>query len=259
MKSNILTSFSRLAAVCACGAFLAASSYAAPINYGDVDDIANGGEIEYLQIIESTSTDDEPLYGPPSVTINQLDFDPAGFGASASNGDIDITDGQLNFSFDTVDGKGITSLQVDEGGDYSFLNGGPATTINYTLIGRVTITEVDGVSLPPAGIPIDFSRTMSLASPGPGLTPDFWSLGALIEFGPALATAGFDPTAVVTAGDFFVNNQLIASSETGSLAFIAKKDFTVTPSDPIDIFDIPEPTAALLAVLALGGIVSRRR
>jgi len=100
----------------------------------------------------------------------------------------------------------------------------------------------------------------SFAAPGGLVQNAPWSLGTLVEFGPALASNGFGPDAAVTAGEFVLDNTLIAASESGSLAFIAKKDFTVTPGGPLDPDNVvPEPTAALLASLALAGVVARRR
>ena len=263
MKAYNLKNLLRTVGFCAVTAYLAGPALAAPINYGDFDDIPPG-VVTYTDVTESTSTDEEPLFGAPTVTVNQLDFDPSGFGASASNGDIDITDGQLNFGFETLPGTGIRSLLIEEGGDYSFLNGEAATSVNFGVFAKVTVTEVDGVTLPLVGPGSQFevivNNGSSFTSPGGLVQNAPWSLGTLVELGPALASNGFGPDAAVTAGEFVLNNTLIAASESGSLAFIAKKDFTITPGGPLDPDNvIPEPTAALLAGLALAGVVARRR
>lgn len=260
MTMNILAPLSRLAAVCAVALF-AANPAAAAIMYGDFSDIPPGS-VMYLDVEEdSPSGDTLPLYGAPEAVGDVLDFDPSGFGATSSNGDTpnpDITDGQLNFDFETIDGTGITSLLIEEGGDYKFFSGTtPTTSVNFDLIGEVMITEVNGVALPPAGIVVPFSANGSFSSTGT-IPSTAWSLSVLVELGSALS--GFGPGSVATAGEVFLNNTLIASSETGSLAFLAKKNFTITPDvQPSPDTIIPEPAAALLAVLAFTGLAARRR
>lgn len=261
MTMNILAPLSRLAAVCAVALF-AANPAAAAIMYGDFSDIPPGS-VMYLDVEEdSPSGDTLPLYGEPEAVGDVLDFDPSGFGASASNGDIDITDGQLNFDFETIDGAGITSLLIEEGGDYKFFAGtSPTTSVNFDVIGEVMITEVASINgiitLPPAGIVVPFSANGSFTSTGT-IPSTNWSLSALVELGSVLSS--FGPGTVATAGEVFLNNTLVASSEAGSLAFLAKKDFTITPGvEPEPDTIVPEPAAALLAVLAFTGLAARRR
>jgi hypothetical protein len=58
----------------------------------------------------------------------------------------------------------------------------------------------------------------------------------------------------VSKAEVVINNQLIAMSEPSSLAFIAKKDFTIITNVLIDPdFVIPEPSTLSLAALALVG------
>lgn len=263
MTPNIVNTFLRTVGFCAVSAILASPALAAPINYGDFSDIPPGA-VMYLDVTESSATDDVPLFGQPEVTVNELDFDPTAFGSSAANGDIDITDGQLNFGFETLPGTGIRSLLIEEGGDYSFFNGSPLTSVNFGVFAKVTVTEVDGVALAPNGPGGQFDVIVNnggtFNSPGGIVQNAPWQFGTLLEFGPALAQNGFGPMAVVTAGEFVLNNTLISSSEQGSLAFIAKKDFKITPRGPLDPDNvIPEPTAALLAGLAFAGFAARRR
>lgn len=258
MTQKTLAPLSRLAAVCALALFAAAPAAAAPIAYGDFSDIPPGN-VMYLDVREDANSagDVAPLFGAPEAIVNELDFDPSGFGSSASNGDLDVTDGQLNFDFKTTLGTGISSFTISESGDYKFFGGGALTTVNFDLIGEVMITEVNGTPLPPAGIVVPFSANGSFSSTGT-IPSTAWSLSTLVELGSSIP-ASFGPGAVATAGEVFLNNTLVATSELGSLAFIAKKDFTIDPEvNPDPDNTIPEPTAALLAVLALAGVAARR-
>jgi hypothetical protein len=256
MKPYILASLPRLGAICALSFVAASPAFAASINYGDFNDFP-AGVVEYQDVTESSATDTIPLFGPPEVDVNKLDFDPQSFGSSASNGDLDITDGQLNFSFASLPGTGLTSLKVSEGGDFSIFGGGASTSVNSGIYADVLVTAVNGIALAAAD-QFNVIGTTSASFATAGLSQP-WSLELLLEFGPALAANGFAPGSLVTAGDFVLNNTLIADSEVGTLAFIAKKDFNITPGGSLDPDNvIPEPTAAALAALALVGLARRR-
>jgi hypothetical protein len=228
---------------------------AAPINYGDVDDIAGGGTIYFEQVTESSVSDPTPLFGAPDAVVNRLDFDPLGFGASSIGGAPDLTDGQLNYSFRTAFGKGISSLVVEEAGDFSLLGAGTATTsLSYGLFAKVTILELGGVPVTPFTVIASTSFNKNLAA-NPGSNQP-WSAGLLIELGPAIAANGFG-TALVSRGEFVLDNTLIALSESGSVAFLAKKDIFITTTPLDDQNFIPEPASA--ALLAIGGLFAVRR
>ncbi len=264
MKMHNFACLIRYAGFCALTSLLAAPLTAAPINYGDFEDYANGGVVEYQGVQEASATDDIPLFGPPLIDVNELDFNPAGFGSTASGGDLDITDGQLNFSFESLPGTGLDSLEFEEAGDYRFVGSGTAATqASFSLVGEVMITAINGVDLGPGNeIPVGFGMGAVLdavSNPTPTMN-ETWQIGALVEFGPALVSAGFLSTDLVTAGDVFLNNTLTTVSEAGSLAFIAKKDFTITPGGELDPDNVvPEPNALLLASLAMAGFAARRR
>ncbi|MGL4513228.1 MAG: PEP-CTERM sorting domain-containing protein [Lacipirellulaceae bacterium] len=255
MKTHIavLSSMARsFALLVACSG---SAAFAASINYGDVDDFAGGGIIEYTQVTESSVTDPVPLFSSPDVVVNRLDFDPIGFGASSSGGAPSITDGQLNFGIDVAPGKGITSLTVIEGGDFTIAGlGTMATGINYGLFAKVTITEVSGVAVPAFDVVASTSFNMNLVT-NPGLSQP-WGAGLLIDLGPAVAAAGYG-TSVVTKAEFVLNNTLVATSEAGSLAFLAKKDIYIDTVPLDDSGFIPEPSTALL--LAAASVCGLRR
>ena len=226
------------------------SGQAATINYGDFEDYAGGGVIEYTDVREASTTDAIPLFNAPDVVVNTIDFDPA-FGSSSGGGSVDITDGQLNFEFNMLPGTGLTSLAIDEGGDFSFFGAGTAaTSVGYGLFAEVTVLEVDGVAVTPFTISGSMSSSTDAAS-SPGLNQP-WSLGLFLDLGLGLTTNGHGGyTHGVTAGEFVLNNTLVSTSETGTIAFIAKKDFNITPGGDLDQNDVPEPSTAILALVGL--------
>ena len=85
----------------------------AAIMYGDFDDIPPG-VVMYTDVTESSATDpiSLPLFGAPTIVANDLDFDPMSFGATAPIGPstADLTDGQLNFGFTALPGRGLSGL-----------------------------------------------------------------------------------------------------------------------------------------------------
>lgn len=248
----------RYAGLCAIATMIPASSFAAAINYGDVDDFANGGALEYQEVTEDSGTDATPLFGAPEVVVNRLDFDPTAFASSANGaGDSDFTDGQLNFMIDALPGAGILSFDITESGSYSFGGlGTAATRADFGVLAEVTILEVDGVAVTPIDVVASNSASLN-AVDNPGFAAP-WSLGLRVELGPALSGMTF--TEGVTLAEVVINNTLFTSSEAGTGAFIDKKDFFITPSGDLDPDNVvPEPAAALLATLALAGFAARRR
>jgi hypothetical protein len=256
MKAYIIDSLPRFAALCALAVSAVSPALAASINYGDVNDFP-AGVVEYQDVTESSSTDNVPLFGAPDADVNKLDFDPQSFGSSSSNGAVEITDGQLNFSFATLPGTGISSLLFSEGGDFTIFGVGASTSVNAGINANILVTAVNGVALAPGDqFNVAGSNTVSLTSVG---LSQPWNLGLLLEFGPSLTLEGFAPGSLVTAGEVFLNNTLVTSSDPGTLAFIAKKDFNVTPTGSLDPDNVvPEPTAAVLAAIAIVGLARRR-
>ena len=254
MKRNYV-----LGLVTVCFALFAANSFEAPINYGDFSDIPPGA-VMYTDVTESSGTDPvpPPLYGPPELEINTLDFDPVGFVATSSGGPLDIVDGQLNFGIEMAPGSGLSSLFLSEGGDYSFGGfDGAGTTVSAGAIIRVEIQEVDGAALTtPIVVTASSSFFTDMAATGgatPGPLP--WGLGVFVDFGPVLPL-----DSLVTKAEVVINNQLITNSEEDSLAFIAKKEFELIPGGDLDPDDvIPEPTSLALVTCCLVGLAARRR
>ncbi len=224
---------------------LCASADATSINYGDFA----GSTVMYLDVTETANTPDDeaPLYGTPTLFGDKLDFDPAGFAATAADESADLTDGQLNFTLMGLPGVAIKSISFSEGGDYSLLgNGGTVTQVFYGItVASVKVLEVDGVALesPVNLAPASASGGDTLTGQSKMSVP--WDLGIDYDVHAALTTADVDFEVGATKIKIAVNNTLGAISMTKTIAFIAKKSFMV------DVETIPEPTTVLLAIFGL--------
>lgn len=243
-------------------ALLFSQTAQAAILYGDFA----GNTVTYVGVTEdSNSGDPLPLFGPPTVGGDTLDFNPVGFSASASGaGGNDVTDGNLSFMVVAKPGYAINSMNLHEGGDTTLAGfGTDATFTSVTGTGVLNINEVDGVPIGALSIP--FSMTFNPSGGTFGLATDFgggpggtlaWAGGVNLNVNGAL-TANNIPFAVgATKISINLDNTLLALSQAGTFSLIAKKDFgslSVT-------VNVPEPATALLgSVMALGLLCVRRR
>jgi hypothetical protein len=247
--SRTTRSFS-LAGACALslalvGAFSAATQ-AASINYGNFGPVPPG--ISFLQVTESSGTDPVPLYGPPSPYAVGMDFDPIGFVATTAGGGADITDGQLNFTVMGMGNKGIGAISLGESGDYTVV-GGPGTAATSVFAGaiiRATVTAIDNVPVAPINLTA-VNGSFSDSLPGNTIVAP-WSLGLFLDVGAQL---GLPAGSAATKVEVVINNSLVATSEPGTVGFIAKKDFRI---DIVPVDAVPEPGAVALAGMALCGL-----
>jgi hypothetical protein len=240
------------------------TAQAASISYGNFNIPA--ASIMFQGVTESSGTDAVPQYGPPDPFVVGLDFDPTNFVATSAGGGADITDGQLNFTIMGLVSPGgfvgINGINLFEAGDYTLAGvGTPATSVFAGAILRATVTQISGLPVAPIGlIPVNASVGFSL--PGMAIAQP-WSLGMFMNIGAQLAGLGYGPGDVATKVEIAVNNSLVATSESSSASFIAKKDFRIqlVPEVVGDPF-IPEPSTLVLAMVALCGLrtaVGRRR
>lgn len=252
------------------GAFLVAAlgartASAAPINYGDFGPDYSPGITIYKSVTESSATDPLPpgRFGPPSIHGDTLDFDPKEFAAFASYGAADITDVQLNFGLMTPPLSGITSMTIEEGGDYTLFGAGTAlTSVVAGISVSIDIFDVDGVPLAtPISVFASNSISRDLVSDGPVVLAP-WNNGLLVDFAAVLASNQIDYQWGISRAKVVIDDQLLALSQSESLAFIAKKDFRITTGVKLDdSFQIPEPTSVVMMACALAGfaVVYRRR
>lgn len=232
---------------------------AATISYGNVA----GSTVVYQNVTESSGTDAPPLFGAPSIFGDTLDFNPIGFTASSSGGGApDITDGQLNFTIKANSGYIIPFVNFSERGDFTLA--GTGTALTYASVSAtvfIDILEVDGVTITPLSLsaslvfsPVAGGGFTLPGFPGPGST--LWTGSLMWDVNASLTAANIPFLYGATKIDFALDNTLVAASEAGSSAFIAKKDFKglgITVFNP----NVPEPS--VLAITLCGGLLVFRR
>ncbi len=253
-----------------CAVWLAtgSSSVLAAIMYGDFSDIPPG-IVMYTDVTESSGTDPvpPPRFGPPDVRDNTLDFRTMQFAALSEDDGADLFDGQLNFGMMVLQNAsgvagGFDGLVIDESGDFTLFGAGSsATAVGAGIFAEVEILAVDGAPLATPITVVGSTQFSTDLNASPGLNQP-WGNSLLVDFGPALNNAGIDPEFGVTKARVVLDDTLVAVSEPNTLAFIAKKDFKVTPFDvePNPNFEpIPEPTTAVIAMALVAGLCVYRR
>jgi hypothetical protein len=234
----------------------------APINYGNF----SGTTVDYLQVTEDANSagDNPPLFGPPTVTGDSIDFDPVGFNAASQNGGTDITDGNLTFMIKAKPGHAITNLTIAEAGDLTLGGFGTDTTFaSVTTRIFLDVVEVDGVPINVVSnnnlsIPFNPSGgTFGLGTDGGGgpLYSDNWSGQAAINVNNFLTSQGVPFVFGATKVNINLDNTLLAISQQGTSALIAKKN----ANGVVITVNTPEPATCLLALVGLAGLAASRR
>jgi hypothetical protein len=233
------------------GLFLAVNALQASFstNYGSF----SGLDVNFLNVSESTITENTALYRDPIVSLNTIDFNPQGFGAFASGaGGFDLTDGELTMIIQANPGKSIPSINFWEVGDFTLAGPGTAATwVDVTANFYINVYEVNGSPITPLNIngsmtfaPVANGLLTLPLNPGVG---DPWSGAYSLDLDAALALAGY--TGGATRVSFKLDNELFALSEAGTVARIQKKDFQ--GSVGIEVI-VPEPTT--LTMILCGGV-----
>lgn len=244
------------------GAFLfVGQALAAPINYGDFA----GTTVTYTQVTEDANSagDAPPLFGPPTVSGDSLDFDPVGFSAAAAGAaGVDITDGNLRFGIQAHAGSAINSVVLSEAGDTTMAGFGTDATFTAVMAqGVISILAVDGVGINVVSQPFALSfapsgGTFGLLTDGGGgpLFSGGWTGSVSIDVNAILASKNVPFNIGATRVSINLDNTLVALSEAGTESLIAKKDF-----GGLSITVIPEPSSMILLGLAAVGLVVARR
>ncbi len=243
---NTLTRFLGIAV-----AVLPAMAFAASVNYGD----KNAADYIYRQVSEDSITDPVPLFGNPAVFGNSLVFTPVNFGATSTGGGHDITDSTLSTTIEAKPNKNIGNIIFNEAGDYTLLGvGNTSTTATVTATYFVRVVEVNGAPITP--IQQNGSMTFTPSGGTYDLVNDagagiIWSGSTNIDVNAILASANVQ--GVATKVLLSLDNQLIATSQSGTTAFIKKKT-----ADGVIIIVLPEP-ATLGMIGGVGVTLLRRR
>lgn len=213
---------------------------------------------------ETSNTDPVPLYGPPSISGDSIDFNPAGFGSFAKNGALDITDGQLTFMVTAKPGQAIKNIKFSEAGIVTLLGlGNAATSASDKLSVFINIQAVDGVGINSINLgPNDFlpqpifspKGSFNLATDGP-LNTAPWNGNLLVDLQQVLVNKGIHFTTGITKISVNLDNQLLTTSQPNTQALMDKKDFFIVTVNS------PEPSSCVLALLAMIGtaLFVRRR
>jgi hypothetical protein len=263
-------------------------SLGAQINYGS----HMGTHVTYANVTEDSGDDEPlPLFGAPTVTGDSIDFNPVGFDAASSDGGSDITDSNLVFMVLAKSGSKISKLTFSEAGDTTLAgNVTPGSMNTATAVFATGVLDIHEVDLTPDGvnnpvginhISVPFQLTFNpsggtyfLGTDGGG-GPVFhtpWTGSATLDIDAILVANGYmlppglvDPEGGATKISIDLDNTLVAVSQDGTSAVIAKKDFggitirTNTRQEPGGDPEVPEPTAFVLVGLGLVGLLSPRR
>jgi hypothetical protein len=239
-----------------------ATSSAAPffMNYGP----HMGTSVTFVDVTESNNEEGAlsvPLFGPPIVSGNSMDFNPIGFDATSlgGGGAPDTTAGDLLFMIEAKPGNAIKNIKFSEFGDTTLAGVGTDSTFTaVTMAGSINIHEVDFIGINVISFPFSMSfspsdGTFQLQTDGSGFKQ--WMGMVLVDVQQQLVSRPINFVLGATKVSVNLTNVLTAMSETATTAVIAKKDSDFT----IEV-NIPEPgTAILLALVLAAGAISRGR
>jgi hypothetical protein len=201
------------------------------------------------------------------VNGNSLTFSPQLFDAISAGGAplSETTDGQLLFMAQAKQGKFVNNIDFQEGGALT-VSGVAGTTddtqVDVSMVGFITVTEIDGVGVNPVAIPVnavfDFgvggNGTWRFLSEGVA-NGKLWNGGDFININQELTNRGVPYMGGATKVNVNIDNTLFAQSQiTGSASIDKKRFFIVT-------VNVPEPASVglLLVAMAFASVGLRKR
>jgi hypothetical protein len=223
-------------------------------NYGDFE----ATTVWYNQVSEST---DYGWYGSPVVAGNTLNFTPLGLKAESSGGGLaTVNNAQLSFDVQAKAEHYIEAFSFSEGGDFSMAGSGTDSTyVDASANFVIQIYEVDGAAIDT--VTESFSMPISpnedgtfqlITDGGEGLIyQDVWSGSVYINLNDILTGNSVGYVNGATYANVFLENILIAGSESGTYSLINKKlqnGFSITSEI------IPEP-ASLVLMVGTGSLI----
>lgn len=172
------------------------------------------------------------LFGSPTlVNGDTFVFFPSGFRAQSVGGGSNLVEDRLEFELYAAPGFNITNIRISEFGDYGVIGEGSSVSAGGSLI----VTNLDN---------FDVATNAIVTQPGSPITEEGfgnWRGDAAVEL------VGWSRVKVI------VDNDLIAISGQGGIAYIEKKVF----GSGISIQIVPAPGS--LALVGLGGMMMLRR
>lgn len=210
-------------------------------------------------VVFESVNDADDLFGAPTVTGDQLDFNPTDFelecGSVANPCTSNLLTGQLVTVIKANSGNFIENVVLSEAGDTSLSTfiGGDAASSSVSMSVFVDIFEIDGQGV--NGINGNAQMTFTdggafsrdFAGSGTGTENTIWT--GFLDLDLNALIAGANSSGKATGVSISLNNTLTVFAGGEAIAQIEKKDF-----DGLAITVVPEPGTALLMGLGLTGL-----
>jgi len=242
---------------------------ASAIFYGDFSDPS--GTVSFLDVADINGLYGGPIdqFGDPSgptVSVNSLDFTPVNFIQSCSNcPGGGTTSDTISFMIDSEPGQAISTIDINEAGNFSLnaIGGGSFAQVLISASVTIDVFEVNGIGVSN----VSGSSALSFVFDAPNFVGAFQNGSGLftgslsIDVNSILAAAGqgFGVGDQATLVQFTLDNTLQAfHSGAGGNALIRKRDFDSTAITVNGGVVVPEPSTALLFLGGLAALSGRR-